>query len=585
MVSSMGREPRKPRSIYDRRKEQDTEFAREETPDAGRGENPDRNRDERGKTGQKDRKGGKGIAEEETGPKKTPLIGMLDIDLEEIKTRFGKNNSDIIFREFVAGGCDGVRMVLIFVDGLTDKEAINGRILKSLMVDAHVMDPEVREGKRDPYTWVKNALLTIGEVKEVEYVEDAIDAILTGDAPLLVDGVAMAVVSSVKGWPTRSVAEPDTEAVVRGPREGFVETLRINTALIRHRLRTPDLRVVALRLGERTQTDVAVLYIHNLASDKLVDEVMGRLKKIKVDGILESGYLEQYIEDAPFSPFPTMGNTERPDKVVAYLLEGRIGIIVDGSPFALVLPAELNTFMQSPEDYYDRPFNAAFLRLVRAFASLGALVLPSLYVAATTFHPELLPTPLLLSIAAGSEGVPFPPIIEVLLMEFVFETLREAGVRLPRPFGQAIGIVGAIVIGQAAVTAGLVGPFIVIIVSLTAIATFAFPSFLMANSLRLIRFPLVLLSSIAGLYGLVWGLIVMTIHLMTLRSFGSPYFYPWAPASYRAMGRDTLIRAPLWMMRKRPDVVRPQDETRQKKNLMPKPDGQEGGDNGQTNRQ
>lgn len=561
----MSRDPRKPRSIFDLRRANGSASKssdRAAESDAG-GDAPRR------------RFGGQG-GEGGQGPKRTPLVGMLDVDLDEIKRRFGTKNSDVIFREFVAGGCDGVRMALIFVDGLTDKEAINGRILKPLMVDAHTVDSEVRAGKRDPYTWVKDALLTIGEVRESETIEDVIEAVLTGDAPLLVDGVALAVVASVKGWPTRSVAEPDTEAVVRGPREGFVETLRINTALIRHRLRTPDLRIVALRLGERTKTDVAVMYIHNLANEKLVKEVLDRLNRIKIDGVLSSGYLEQFIEDAPFSPFPTIGNTERPDKVVAYLLEGRVGVLADGSPFALILPAELNTFMQSPEDYYDRPFNAAFLRLIRAIASLGALVLPSLYVAVTTFHPELLPTPLLLSIAAGREGVPFPPFIEVLVMEFVFETLREAGVRLPRPFGQAIGIVGAIVIGQAAVTAGLVGPFIVIIVSLTAIATFAFPSFLMANSLRLLRFPLVLFSAVAGLYGLVWGLIVLTTHLMTLRSFGTPYFYPWAPASSRAVSRDTLVRAPLWMMRRRPDAVWPQEEARQKEGLMPKPGRQEG---------
>ena len=504
-------------------------------------------------------------------PRQTPLIGILDIDLSEVKKRLGAKTSDIVYREFVAGGCDGVPMAVVFVDGMVDKIAINNGILKTLLVDVHKIPPEAREGKREPDQWIKSALLAIGEVKEVSTVDEVIDAVLAGDAPILVDGMTAAIVTGVKGWPTRSIAEPDTEAIVRGPREGFSETLRVNTALVRHRLKSPDLRVDSYKIGERTKTDVALLYIKGLADEKIIGEAKSRLKAIKVDGILDAGYVEQYIEDQPFSPFPQVGSTERPDRVVGYLLEGRLAIIVDGSPFALVIPSEMNTFMQSPEDYYDRPYTVMFLRTVRAIASIGALLLPSFYVAVTTFHPELLPTPLALSIAAGREGKPFPPFIEALLMEFVFETLREAGVRLPRPFGQAVGIVGAIVIGQASVAAGLVSPLLLIIVSLTAIATFAFPSFLMANSIRLVRFPLMLLAAVSGLYGIVWGLIFLTVHLMTLRSFGVPYFYPWAPASERAILSDTLVRAPLWGMRRRPDIVRPQDPIRQKKGMKPGP--------------
>jgi len=519
---------------------------------------------------------GEESARKEAQPPATPLIGILDIDLSEVKKRLGAKNSDVVYREFVAGGCDGVPMAVVFIDGMVDKTAINDGILKTLLVDVHKIPPEAREGKRDPHQWIKSALLAIGEVKDVSTIDEVIDAVLAGDAPILVDGMTEAIVTGVKGWPTRSISEPDTEAIVRGPREGFTETLRVNTALIRHRLKSPDLRVDPFKVGERTKTDVALLYIKGLADERLIREAKSRITAIKVDGILDAGYLEQYIEDQPFSPFPQIGNTERPDRVVGFLLEGRLAIIVDGSPFALVIPSEMNTFMQSPEDYYDRPYTVLFLRVIRAIASIGALLLPSLYVAVTTFHPELLPTPLALSIAAGREGKPFPPFIEALLMEFVFETLREAGVRLPRPFGQAVGIVGAIVIGQASVTAGLVSPLLLIIVSLTAVATFAFPSFLMANSIRLVRFPLMLLAAVSGLYGIVWGLIFLTVHLMTLRSFGVPYFFPWAPTSRRAILSDTLIRAPLWSMRRRPDIVRPQDPIRQKKGMKPGPRGKGG---------
>lgn len=599
----MVRDPRKPRAIKSRKMKEppDEEFsadfgAENQGPTGGNGgpgergtarlrdndsendrankvggrreEHPAGDKKERGKKAGSD-------GEKPEHPAKTPLVGILDIDLDEVKSRLCQKNSDVVFREFVAGGADGVHMALIFVDGLVDKASINGRILKPLMVDAHVLPQESREGKRNPETWVQEALLTIGEVSEAQYVEDVVEHALAGDAPLLIDGVAVAVISGVKGWPTRSIGEPQTEALVRGPREGFVETLRVNTALIRHRLRSPNLCAEGLKIGDRTKTDVVIMYIDNLANPELVEEVRRRLQGIKVDAILDAGYVEQYIEDEPRSPFPQVGTTERPDRVVGFLLEGRVAILVDGSPFALLVPAEFNTFFQSPEDYYDRPLVASFLRLIRVVAAISALLLPALYVAVVTFQPELLPTPLALSVAAGREGKPFPPVIEILLLEFVFETLREAGVRLPRPFGQAVGIVGAIVIGQAAVTAGLVSPLLVIIVSMTAIATFAVPSFVASNSIRLLRFPIVLLAALAGLFGMLWGLIVLVIHLSSLRSFGIPYLYPMAPIDRDALSKDWVSRAPLWRMNRRPRILRPRDMVRQAPGQKPEPSGSE----------
>ncbi|MCY0875820.1 MAG: spore germination protein [Firmicutes bacterium] len=379
---------------------------------------------------------------------------------------------------------------------------------------------------------------------------------------LLIDGEDKALALSVSGWPQRAVAEPETEAVIRGPREAFTENVRTSTALIRRRIHTPDLKMESMQIGRYTQTQVVLCYIENLASPNLIQEVKQRLNRIEIDAVLESGYIEELIEDTPWSPFPQIQNSERPDVVVSLLLEGRFAILTDGTPFALVAPIGLTGAMASPEDYYERYLIATMIRWLRGVFIGVATYLPALYVAITTFHQEFLPFPLLLSIAASRENTPYPAMIEALIMEFTFEAIREAGVRMPKALGSAISIVGALVVGQAAVQAGLVSAPMVIVVSITGIASFTIPRFNFSIAIRMLRFPIIILAGLFGIFGIVFSAICITLHLCNLRSFGVPYTSPMAPLSLEG-AKNSLMRAPWWSMRKRPGQENKSNQTRQ----------------------
>ena len=321
------------------------------------------------------------------------------------------------------------------------------------------------------------------------------DAVLSGSVALFVDGYAEALLIGLKNLPQRGVEKADIEVVVRGPKESFAETIEVNTALIRRRLRSPNLVIEGLRLGRQTNTTIAIAYLKGVVSPELVQEVRSRIERIDIDAILDGGYIEELIQDDPYSPFPQLGYSERPDRVVSTLLQGRVGIIIDGTPMVLYVPVSFTDMLQSPEDYYEHYHYSTAIRLLRFLGLIISLLLPSFYIAITTFHQEMIPTQLLISIVAYREGVPFPAVLEALIMEMTFEALREAGIRLPRAVGQAISIVGALVIGQAAVQAGFVSPLMVIIVALTGIASFMIPAYNQALSMRLIRFPFMLLAA------------------------------------------------------------------------------------------
>ena len=293
-----------------------------------------------------------------------------------------------------------------------------------------------------------------------------------------------------------------------------------------------------------------MVYIQDLVNESLLKEVKTRLGRIKTDSILAGGYIEEFIEDTPYSIFPQVANTERPDRACAAILEGRIAILVDTTPFALIVPAVFWQFLQTSGDYYDRFFLGSIIRWFRFLALFLSISLSPLYVLLTSFHQEMLPTAMALKIAAGRNGVPFPAFIEAFLMEIILEIMKEAGLRMPRPLGQTVSIVGTLVIGQAAVTAGLVSPLMVIIIAVAAISSYAIPAYNMSNSLRFIRFPLLFLSTLFGLLGYMAGLIVISFHLMSLRSFGTQYLAPVIPLQ-RSSFRDVFIRAPWWRMKKK----------------------------------
>lgn len=495
------------------------------------------------------------------------LSKNLNKNLRKIKELLG-NSSDVIIREFNIGLNNEVNAAVVCIDGMVEKAMINENIMKSLMLHARIAKPTPLTGKIDMLTAIKKNALTTVELKEVKTFEEVFDGILSGETVLLIDGYNIALKADTRGWETRGVQEPKTEAVVRGPREGFSETLRVNTALLRRKIKSPDLIVEAMKIGRVTRTDVCIAYIRGIANDKIVEELRKRLGRIDIDGILESGYIEEFIEDNPFSIFPTIGNTEKPDVAAAKLLEGRIAVITDGTPIVLTLPHLFVEVLQASEDYYSRPWYSTLIRWIRGAALITTIVIPSLYIAAQSYHHEMIPTELLITMAASKEGIPFPVLVETLFMGIVFEMLREAGVRMPRPIGQAVSIVGALVLGEAAVNAGIVSAPAVIVIGISGISGFIVTA--QSDSIAIMRFSFMILAGFAGLFGLLLGAVFLMIHLAGLRSFGVPYLSPIAPTIIPDL-KDVIIRAPLWAMRKRPRSIRSKNSVRSGLNGMPQP--------------
>lgn len=501
-------------------------------------------------------------ASAESEPEPTALFEELETNLQAIRETLG-NSTDIIIRNLPVGYEGNQSIAILYTDGLADQNIITDFIMKSVMLDIKLFDRADRKIAlpSDAIQALKNYALTIGDIKDVSDFDALYQALLSGDTIILIDGHKQGIVCSTPGWKDRAVTEPSAENVVRGPRESFVESLRTNTALIRRKIKDPNLWLETMQIGRLTRTDVAIMYMKGIANDKLVQEVRDRLNRIDVGSIFESGYIEESIQDETFSPFPTIFNSERPDVIAAALAEGRVAILVDGTPIALIIPTLFSSFLQAPEDYYQRADISSFVRLLRYLGILVSLFGPSMYVAFTTFHQELLPTQLLISLAAQREQVPFPAFIEALLMELTFEILREASIRMPRNIGAAISIVGTLVIGQAAVQAGIVSAAMVIVVSFTAISSFILPSYNMSIAFRLLRFPYMALAASFGLFGIIAGVIVLVLHLCSLRSFGIPYMAPFAPL-IPADNKDSIIRLPHWMLGSRVSLINQSNITR-----------------------
>ncbi|KGX92461.1 spore germination protein [Pontibacillus halophilus JSM 076056 = DSM 19796] len=412
-------------------------------------------------------------------------------------------------------------------------------------------------------SFLKEQVLVTSESSLTNILEDCLAAILMGNSILLSNQYEDAIILNTRKIPHREVSEPVTETLVRGPRDGFIEALVTNLALIRKRLKDPSLTIDYYQVGRRSKTDVVVLSIKNLTNPTIVREVKRRIEKVDIDSLQETGILEQLIEENSLSPFPQIQVTERPDKVAGSLAEGRVAILVDGTPFSLIVPLTFNSFYQSPEDYYERWMYSSLIRILRVGAAFIALYLPSIYVALISYHWGLIPTDLVITLAGSREGVPFPSIVEALIMEVTIEILREAGIRLPKPIGQAVGIVGGLVIGEAAVSAGLVSPMMVIVVALTAISSFALPQYTVGETLRILRFPLMLAAAALGLFGIVISFILITTHLVRLRSFGVNYLEPLVPYDLNGW-KDTIVRTQTKRMDQRPTMLHPIDKRRMK---------------------
>lgn len=449
---------------------------------------------------------------------------------------------DLVCHSFVAG--PKVPCALVYLRGMIDLQTIQQEVLQALLTlpasDAAEFCSQLFDRKQLP----------VAECQTIR-LADGVAAILQSHALLLVDGDDRVIDLPLASSQKREISEPPNESTVRGPREAFIENAQVNLSLVRRKVKSPDFKTEAMQLGTRTNTSVYLLYLHGICKQSLLDEARRRLSHIEIDGILGSSYIEEFLDEAPFSPFPQIQYTERPDVVAGALLEGRIAIVIDGTPMVLLAPVTLFTLLQSAEDYYQRFVAATWIRWIRYLFILVSLLLPSTYIAVTTFHPEMIPTKLLITIAASREVVPFPALIEAFIMEVSFEALREAAVRIPKPIGQAVSIIGALIIGTAAVQAGIVSAAMVIIVALTGIASFIIPHFDLGLSFRLLRFPIMVLAGIFGLFGITCGLLLVYIHLVNLRSFGTPYLTPLTPLVISDL-KDMLVRAPWWLMHTRP---------------------------------
>ncbi|OPX85004.1 MAG: Spore germination protein B1 [Pelotomaculum sp. PtaB.Bin013] len=487
-----------------------------------------------------------------------PVSASLAENRETIEELYGMpENKDIIIRDIVIGTNPSIDGFVVFIDGLVDK-SVQDLLFQALMLFAARPAPPDK-GKLSSY--VKERLLPGNQVSVQSRFRDILDAVNYGDTALFLEGCAEAVLVETKGWEHRGVEKPVIEQVLRGPQEAFGETLRTNTALIRKLIKNENLTTELLKVGARNRVNVAVMYLRDLANPALVAEVKKRIESIKTDFIVDSGVLEEFIQDNPYNLNPTILATERPDRVASSIVEGRVAIIVDGSPFVLIVPATMYEMMQTGEDVYSRWQLGTFIRYLRALAFYLAFLAPGVYLSIVLFHHEMIPTELLLAIAGNREKVPFPSLVEVLLMEISFELIREAGLRIPGIMGTTIGIIGALVLGQAAVQANIVNPVLVILVAVTGLSSFAIPYFSLAFTLRIYRFFYIMLGATMGFFGIAVGLFSQIVLTANLKSFGVPYLAPIGPRT--VAGADVVTRLPVFFHEKRPDYLNPQDINRQ----------------------
>ncbi len=473
-------------------------------------------------------------------------------DKEEWFRRELAGNGDIVFRELIIGGNEDMDAVLIFMYGSIDKNLLNANVIRPLMTfkDRVGKNSEVSLSVKK----IIESCLSVGTIKAVKDKNLAKDEIFEGRVVLIVNNTDQIIIMEVAGAKGREISEPENEKSLRGTKEGFIEDIWSNVALIRKTLPDPALKVEVSKVGRRTKTSLAVVFLDNLADEKLVKEVKSRIKKIDIDGVLGNGYLEEFIEDNPYSPFPQTQGTEKPDKVAAALLEGRIAIFMDRTPFVLLVPAQFIQFFQAPEDYYERFYIGTYIRILRGIAFLVTTSAAPAYIALTSFHPELVPLELLLNIAQLRKQVPFPPVVEALIMEFVIESLREAGLRLPAAVATTLGVVGGIILGDAAVRSKLVSPAMIIVITITIICNFIIPNYSLSLVIRLLRLFLILAAATFGAFGVTLGWLVIIIHLCRLESFGVPYFAPLAPTRFKDL-KDLYIRVPIWAMKERPASI------------------------------
>ncbi|KWX69924.1 spore germination protein [Paenibacillus jilunlii] len=488
------------------------------------------------------------------------VSGQYEADLSYVQQAIG-GNSDVNFREFVVQGYE-LRAVLIFVNGMQDEESINRHVMQQLMFGNSGMKEEGQDSRETlTLSALKANLLPLTELEEVTELDKLQERILFGYTALLIEGIPAGLLVGQPNGSIRAITEPTSEALLRGPRIAFSEVLSENTSMLRRQGLNKNLEMKVYEVGSLVKRKLVIAYMKDIVNPDLLEEVKTRVSRIDMDFIAESGYVEQLIEDNVLSPFQQIQNTERPDRVINALLEGRVALLLDGTPFALIVPVTFSMLLQSPEDYFERWLPGTLLRLLRFFAAFMALMAPALYISFISFHPGLIPTELVISIIETRQGVPFPSVIEVLILEVSIEILREAGIRLPKPIGPAMGIVGGLIIGDAAVNAGIVSPFLVIVVAVTAISSFSIPMYSAGITLRILRFVGMMFAAVLGMLGTILFILLIFIHLTKLKSFGVPYVTPFSPLRLSDW-KDLYIRAPLPLMKRRPEMMKTQKKKR-----------------------
>lgn len=523
--------------------------------------------------------------ENEKKENKKSLYPSLNVNLEYMKTKYNTLiNSDIVLREFTLNARGKqFSCFIIYIDGMVDSNLINDFVLTPLMLrnrsntfdnaQNHVISETVTNNitvrkikKFDLVDYIYNNLIPQNDVKKVTDFDEICSSINSGNCALFIDTINTCFDIDVKGFQQRSVDSPNNEIIIKGPQEAFVENIRTNTSLLRRIANNENLIIESIDIGDVSKTNCAICYMKNIANSDLVAEVKYRLNNISVDSLFSCGQLEQLIEDSNAYGIPEIVSTERPDKSVKYILQGRVIVLVNGCPYSLIVPATLIDFLSSPEDTNLKPIFANFLKTIRILSVIITLLLPGMYIAVTSFHQEILPTELLFSILGARNNVPFPIIFELLLMEVSFELIREAGLRVPSPIGPTIGIVGALVLGDAAVNANIVSPFLIIIVAITGIASFAIPEFSFGFHLRIFRFIFIGLGFVAGFLGIGLGLFTYITMLCSMKSFGVPYTVPFAPVTH-SKGNGYFI-PPIWKQEYRANFLSPKKEKSQDKISM-----------------
>ena len=502
------------------------------------------------------------------------IYSQIDANLKYIKTKYNTLiNSDIITREFTLNtGSKQYKAFILYIDGMVDSQILNDFVLKPLMLKNKFCNNETskiivqKEKKSNIANFIQDCLIPQNNIKQQSSFKDIFSGVNSGNCALFVDTLSVGFDIDVKGFKQRSISKPENEIVIKGPHEAFVENMRTNTTLLRRFTNNENLIIENTKVRKIPQPNCAICYIKDIANDALVAETKYRLNNLEIDSLLSAGELEQLLTDTNSLGVPKILVSERPDYAVKSLLQGRVIILINGSPYALILPAILIDFLTSPEDTNLKPQFANFLKVVRIISSFFALLLPGLYIAITNFHREIIPTELLYSILSSRQSVPFPIIVEILIMEISFEIIREAGLRVPSPIGPTLGIVGALVLGQAAVSAAIVSPILIIIVAITGMSSFAIPDFTFSFHLRFFRFVFILLGFLAGFLGIGMGLFIYISSLCDLETFGVSYTIPYAPAVNSK--NNGFMLSPIWKREDRATYLATKKEKKQNKISM-----------------